>query len=322
MRIPITPYKIKKAFLYWKHFGTKEFMHHLMDRMEPEEVPYGPWFEAHRAQEETLKKQRNHPVEGGVLISVIVPAYHTPERYFTQMIESVIAQSYPNFELIIADAGAGEDTAEKKGGKKDRSVREITESYLEEDRRIRYIPLAENYGIAGNTNRAMREAKGEYIAFLDHDDLIEPDALYEIASVIAAQGADMIYTDEDKVTSDRAKYYQPHFKPAFNLDLLRSNNYITHFLVVKRSLAEAAGDFDESMSGAQDYDFIFRVDRGESPKDGHGRRGGAAQGLRLLPRALSRHRRADSFRHHPEQRPAGRALRMHRRAPRHGLPGA
>ena len=259
MRIPITPYKIKKAFLYWKHFGTKEFMHHLMDRMEPEEVPYGPWFEAHRAQEETLKKQRNHPVEGGVLISVIVPAYHTPERYFTQMIESVIAQSYPNFELIIADAGAGEDTAEKKGGKKDRSVREITESYLEEDRRIRYIPLAENYGIAGNTNRAMREAKGEYIAFLDHDDLIEPDALYEIASVIAEQGADMIYTDEDKVTSDRAKYYQPHFKPAFNLDLLRSNNYITHFLVVKRSLAEAAGDFDESMSGAQDYDFIFRV---------------------------------------------------------------
>ena len=106
MRLPITPYKVKKAFLYWKHFGTKEFMNHLLDRMEPEEVPYGPWFMQHRATEDVLKRQRIHPVTGGPMISVIVPAYRTPEKFLQQMIESVKEQSYENWELIIADAGA------------------------------------------------------------------------------------------------------------------------------------------------------------------------------------------------------------------------
>ncbi len=253
MQFPITPYKVKKAYLYWKHFGTKEFISRLMDRMEPEDVPYGPWRDEHRAREEDLREQRNHPISGAPWISVIVPAYRTNERYFQQMVESVREQSYENWELVIVDAGAGE---EKENGKK-KTVKEMTEAFRSEDSRICLVELEENLGIAGNTNRGVKAAHGEYVAFLDHDDLLEPDALYEAAKR-TKEGADLIYTDEDKVTSDRSRYYQPHFKPEFNLDLLRSNNYITHFLVVKKSLAESAGLFDPSMDGAQDYDFIFR----------------------------------------------------------------
>lgn len=253
MNLPITPYKIKKGILYWKHFGTKEFMNRVMDRLEPEEVPYGPWFEEHRAHEEDLKKQRRNPVKGAPLISVVVPAYHTPERYFTQLIDSLQGQSNGRFELIIVDAGAAEET-ETRG----RTVRELAEAYAETDPRIRYIALEKNFGIAENTNRGILAAEGEYIALLDHDDLLEGDALYEMASAIVRKGADLLYSDEDKVTSDLSKYYQPHLKPEFNLDLLRSNNYMTHFLVVKRTLIDEAGLMDPEMDGAQDYDFIFR----------------------------------------------------------------
>ena len=258
MRFPITPYKLKKAFLYWKHFGTKEFMNHLLDRMEPEEVPYGPWFARTRAGEDTLKKQKNHPPAGGPLISVVVPAYRTPEKFMVRLIESMTAQSYADWELVIADAGASKEDASGKGGKKKRTVREIAESFAAEDARIRYIALEDNYGISENTNRGVEASNGAYVGFLDHDDFLEPNALYEIAAAILETGADMLYTDEDKVRPDGTGFYQPHFKPCFNLDLLRSNNYITHFLVVKKTLAEEAGLFDDEMNGAQDYDFIFR----------------------------------------------------------------
>ncbi len=252
MNFPISPYKIKKAYLYWKHFGTKEFIHHLQDRLEPEEVPYGPWFEAHRAKEIDLKHQRAEVFENAPLISIIVPAYHTPEQFLRELINSVQAQSYENWELCIADAGASEPI------QNGRHVEEVVRSYMEHEPRIRYEALDQNYNIAENTNRAVQMASGEYIALLDHDDLIEPDALYWFAKTITEKHADLLYTDEDKVTADLSKYYQPHLKPEFNLDLLRSNNYITHFLCVKKSLAEDAGLFDPDMNGAQDYDFIFR----------------------------------------------------------------
>lgn len=255
MQFPVTPYKIKKAYRYWKHFGTKEFINHLMDRMEPEDVPYGPWFDTHRAGDETIKDQKNHPLPDAPRISVIVPAFHTHERYFVQMVESVLEQSFENWELVIVDAGASDDAPSKS--KRDRTVKEMTEEFRASDLRISYVELPENYGIAENTNRGIEASHGDYVAFLDHDDLLEPDALYEVAKRII-DGADMVYTDEDKVTADRSKYYQPHFKPEFNLDLLRSNNYITHFLTVKKSLAREAGLFNPEMDGAQDYDFIFR----------------------------------------------------------------
>ena len=128
----------------------------------------------------------------------------------------------------------------------------------EPDDRIRYENLPENLGIAENTNAAFAMARGDYIGLLDHDDLLAPDALYEIACRILEERADVIYTDEDKVTAEGGEHYQPHLKPDFNLDLLRSNNYICHFLVVKRDLVRKAGGFRREFDGAQDYDFVFR----------------------------------------------------------------
>ena len=248
----ITPYKIKKAFLYLKHFGLKEFMNHLFERLEPEEVPYGPWYESHRPTEEELDRQRKTVIKDGPKFSILVPTYMTKETFLRQMIESVKTQTYGNWELCIADAS----DREYPDGAMD--VGRIAMSYAEADQRIKYKKLTENVSISANTNRAFLMAEGDYIALLDHDDLLAPQALYRMAEAIKAQGADMLYSDEDKVTEDLKKHFQPHFKPEFNLDLLRTNNYITHLLVVKRTLAEEAGLLRDEMNGAQDYDFIFR----------------------------------------------------------------
>lgn len=240
-------YKLKKAYRYLKHFGWKEFWNHVRDRMEPEEVPYGPWRIEHLPTDAELEKQRETAPEGAPLISVLVPAYRTPERYLREMIESVAAQTYPKWELCIADASD------------DDSVRNTVLPFAEKEPRIRYLKLSGNRGISGNTNEAASVAEGEYLAFLDHDDFIEPDSLYLAAKAITEKKADFLYSDEDKVTADLGKYMQPHFKPEFNPDLLRSNNYITHFLILKKSLFEAAGGLDEKFDGAQDYDLIFRA---------------------------------------------------------------
>src|SRR5699024_5477660 len=119
--------------------------------------------------------------------------------------------------------------------------------------------LSENLGIAGNTNAALEMTEGEFIGLLDHDDLLAPNALYEVAAALAKDSSlDAVYTDEDKVTTDLGEHFQPHLKPDFNLDLLRSNNYICHFFVVRRSVFEKTGGFRSEFEGAQDYDFIFR----------------------------------------------------------------
>ena len=248
----ITPYKIKKAFLYFKHFGPREFMNHLFERLEPEEVPYGPWYESHKPDGAELDRQRRTDIEGGPLFSILVPTYMTREVFLRQMIESVKAQTYSRWELCIADA------SDKEYPEGVRSVEEIVRSYASSDSRIRYKKLARNVSISANTNEAFAMAEGDYIGLLDHDDLLAPQALFRMAEAVASQGADMLYSDEDKVTEDLRKHFQPHFKPEFNLDLLRTNNYITHFLVVKKTLAEKAGLLRDEMNGAQDYDFIFR----------------------------------------------------------------
>ena len=251
----ITPYKIKKAFLYFKHFGPKEFFNHLLDRLEPEDVPYESWFASHLPGEDVLNAQRRSGKDRGenaVLFSVIVPAYCTPERILGEMIDSVCAQTYGKWELCIADAS---DREPSDGG---RSVKDVVLSRAAEDSRIRYTKLAENKGISENTNEAMKMATGDYICLLDHDDLLSPQTLYLYAKEIEENGADFLYSDEDKVREDGVGHLQPHFKPDFSPDLLRSNNYITHFVAVKKSLADTVGGFRPEMNGAQDYDFILR----------------------------------------------------------------
>lgn len=243
----IRPYTIKKGLLYLKHYGFKDFMSRLAERMEPEEVPYGPWYEEHKASEAMLEKQRKVHWVDPVTISIAVPAYHTPEEFLRQLLDSLVAQTYPYWELCIANASPEDEVMQK-----------VLKEYRDKDKRIKVLDLEENAGISQNTNAALFMASGQYVGLLDHDDLLAPDCLYEVAVRIRDEKADMIYTDEDKVTSDLSEHYQPHLKPDFSPDLLRSNNYICHFLTVKKELVEAVGGFRKEFDGAQDHDFIFR----------------------------------------------------------------
>lgn len=249
----ITPYKIAKGVRYLKHYGPKAFWARVQDRMEPEEVPYGPWYEKHQATDAELQKQSRECEKwtNSMKISIIVPCYHTPEQYLTEMMDSVREQSYPNWELCLADATDGE------------AVEDVVKAYVQkyQEDRIVYQHLEENLGIAGNTNAGLSMASGDWIALLDHDDLLAKDALYELAAKAREDGRiEAIYTDEDKVEDkgNGLQYAQPHFKPDFSIDLLRSNNYITHLFCVKKEIVDRVGGFRKEFDGAQDYDFILR----------------------------------------------------------------
>ena len=244
----LSPYTIRKGFRYMKHYGPKEFWIRLHERFEPEEVPYGPWYRAYIPTEETLETQRKQKFDYSPLISIVVPAYQTPVEFLRQMIESLIVQTYSNWELCIVNASPDNEEMQK-----------VLAEYSAGDSRVRFCNLKENLGIAENTNRAFAMAKGEFVGLLDHDDLLAPNALYEIVKILQDHPqADALYTDEDKVTTELDEHFQPHLKPDFNLDLLRSNNYICHFFVVRKSIVEKAGGFRKEFDGAQDYDFIFR----------------------------------------------------------------
>ncbi len=244
----LSPYTIRKGFRYMKHYGPKEFWIRLHERFEPEEVLYGPWYQAYIPTEETLEIQRKQKFDYSPLISIAVPAYQTPVEFLRQMIESLIVQTYSNWELCIVNASPDNEEMQK-----------VLAEYSAGDSRVRFCNLKENLGIAENTNRAFAMTKGEFVGLLDHDDLLAPNALYEIVKILQDHPqADALYTDEDKVTTELDEHFQPHLKPDFNLDLLRSNNYICHFFVVRKSIVEKAGGFRKEFDGAQDYDFIFR----------------------------------------------------------------
>lgn len=249
----ITPYRIKKGIRYLKHYGPKAFLNRLRDKMEPEDVPYGPWFEKYRAGDEELARQRKQAQQMAYrpLISVVVPCYRTPEKYLTEMLDSVRAQSYDRWQLCLADATPTDEVAQ------------IVAGYCKEhaEFRICYHHLEENKGIADNTNAGMALAEGEWIGLLDHDDLLAPEALYEMAALMNREPqTEVIYSDEDQVeeTKQGYKHFKPHFKPDFSPDLLRSNNYITHFFCVKREVVQKTGGMRREFDGAQDYDFILR----------------------------------------------------------------
>lgn len=243
----IRPYNIKKGFLYLKHYGFREFMVRLRERMEPEEVPYEGWYEKHKRSPQELEKQKMRKWKENVTFSIAVPVFHTKERFLREMIGSLQAQTYPNWELCIVNASP-----------EDADLCGRLEAYQKEDKRIRVCTLEKNEGIGANTNAAIRMASGDYIGLLDHDDILAPDALYEMASAVEREHPDMLYTDEDKVTGDDLKHSQPHFKPDFNPDLLRANNYICHFLVIKKELLLEEGGFRAGYDGAQDHDLILR----------------------------------------------------------------
>jgi hypothetical protein len=184
----------------------------------------------------------------GPLISVVVPAFNTPDRYLTPMVDSVIRQSYPRWELCLVDASSDPDRARAM-------VRESSR-----DDRIRLIQLNENRGIAGNTNAGIDAARGDYLAFLDHDDTLAPFALNEVTAALQkAPDIDLFYSDEDKLSDRGDRRSLPFFKPGWSPDLFLSVNYLAHFVVARTTLVRAVGGLRTGYEGAQDYDFVLRA---------------------------------------------------------------
>lgn len=230
--------------------GWKNTYYKVMERREKDRMQQG--YETERQKElpgkEVLEAQRKEKFSEEILFSIVVPTYRTPEIFLRQMIESVLGQTFSGVELCIAD------------GSEDDSVENIVMSYGQKDSRMKYRRLTENKGISENTNEALKMAEGDYIGLLDHDDVLEIHALYEIRKCLEKKpDAEVIYTDEDKVSADLTHYFDPHRKPDFNKDLLRSNNYICHFLVFKRDLLKKTGNFRSAYDGAQDFDLVLRL---------------------------------------------------------------
>ena len=239
---------IKKAIEYIKKYGFKALLIKLF-RNDTLNTQYKEWVEKNKVTEEELEEQRKVKFKYEPKISVIVPTYNTPEHFLRDMVECVANQTYYNWELCVADAS----TTDK--------VKVILEEYKAKygDRLvIKY--LEDNKGIAENTNEALALATGDFIGLFDHDDLLPLNSLYEIVKAINENpDADFIYTDEDKISEDGKRRFDPHFKTDWNPDLLRSHNYITHFSIFRKDVMDKIHGFRSGYNGSQDHDIILRA---------------------------------------------------------------
>ena len=209
---------------------------------------YQEWLGFHRVMAEQLAMQRAISSTLDTRFSIIVPLFNTPTSFFSDMLNSVLEQSYPHWELILVNASPA-----------NHALNEAIEVACAGDNRIRHIKLEENYGITRNTARGISAANGSFICFFDHDDILEPDALFEYAQVIADnEKIDVLYCDEDKLMPD-GTFATPFFKPDFNIDLLRSNNYICHLLCMRATLLNMLHFEDAKYDGAQDHNLILQA---------------------------------------------------------------
>jgi GT2 family glycosyltransferase len=214
-------------------------------------IRYKHWIKSNEPNQRMLAEQdtQSRRFLYRPVISIVIPVYNTPPEILNAAIQSIFEQTYDNWQLCIAN-----------GSPKSEKICNILNAYQKKDRRITVLHLKENLGIAGNTNAAIELASGEFVGFLDHDDCLAAFALFEI--VLALQqhiDADLLYSDEDLISSNGKKRFKPHFKPAYSLDLLRSINYITHFVVVRKNLGDQIRWLRSGYEGAQDYDLMLRI---------------------------------------------------------------
>lgn len=241
---------LQSAVDFWKENGFRALLVKSKHKFQgiDSDYDYPEWYALTKTTEEELAFQKKKVFDYMPKLSVVVPAFKTPERYLADMLDSLLAQTYSNWEVCVAD-----------GSPRGEGVERVLKRYALKDERIRYVILGENKGISGNTNAALEMASGDFIVLADHDDTLAPDALYECVKAINSDPEiDVVYTDEDKLDMDGGELFEPHFKPDFNPDLLTSVNYICHLFVVNHDLVMETGGFREEYDGAQDYDFIFR----------------------------------------------------------------
>lgn len=222
----------------------------LQDALKAKPINYHRWYLKTKPKKEELQKQRAYDFgENAPKFSIVIPLYKTPRQYLQELIQSIRNQTYQNFEVCFAD-----------GSPIDAKLDASVSFYSKKDPRFKYHFIGENKGISGNTNEALKMATGDFIVLCDHDDLLTPNALFEFAQAIVVNPTcDTLYSDEDKVTGDGSKYFDPNFKPDFNIDMLTSVNYICHLFGVRSSLVKKYGGFQSKYDGAQDYDFILRM---------------------------------------------------------------
>ena len=224
-----------------KLFGKKE------DILSLNEKRYSVYLENNKLTEEEINKQKSFEFSYSPTLSVVIPLYNTNVKYLEELISSIINQTYTNFEICFADGSSEEN----------RELKNIIDKY--KDYSIKYKFIGKNLGISGNTNVALEMATGDYIIFMDHDDLLPQNAFYEVVSVLNKDNTiDFIYTDEDKI-DDNGNRFDPHFKPDFSKELLECTNYITHLVVAKKELCDLVGILNSEFDGAQDFDYVLRL---------------------------------------------------------------
>ena len=238
---------LSKTIRYARRNGWKDAYYAARERLETK-VGASYVYEAptlERLEEQRLQwKKKQQEGEALPVISFLVPLYQPDPHFLREMLESVLAQTYGNWELILADGSSSEAA--------------VNIASYPGDERIRYKALGANGGISRNTNAAAALAQGEYIALLDYDDLLTPDAVFEITHKILRTHAEIIYSDEDKCDASATSFFEPNRKPDFNPDYFLSNNYVCHLLTMKRELFLALllrPEYD----GAQDYDLLLRA---------------------------------------------------------------
>ncbi len=241
---------------FWSilHLGIKKTFQSMENKIRNVScfrIPQGKKLLASILPDEAEKmRQRRESCQWEECISVLVPLYHTPERYLRAMIESVQAQTYPNWQLCLADGSDAEHAY----------VEAICKEYQQKDSRICYERLKENTGIAGNTNACIAMAEGEYVAFFDHDDMLHPSALYECMKAIREHQAEFVYTDELTFKGDNLNHVvTKHYKPDFSPENLRGVNYICHLSVFRKALLEKTGLLEAAYNGSQDHDIILKL---------------------------------------------------------------
>ena len=242
---------VEKGIRYWKSQGAAALAEKVVTKVK--NVRQGPpsyqkWIRHHLPDRNELEKQKKTSFGYRPKISFVVPLYKTPEKYLRRLTESFQEQTYSNWELCFSD-GSGAQSP----------LTELLKELTAKDNRIKYVSHEESLQISENTNSAIEIATGDYIAFADHDDELTPNALFECVKAINEKPQTLvIYTDEDKMSMDGHKFFQPHFKPDYNPDLLCTVNYICHLFVVSRKVIEKVGGLRSEFDGAQDYDFVLR----------------------------------------------------------------
>ena len=251
---------VEKGIRYWKSQGATALAEKVVTKIK--NVRQGPpvyqkWIRHHLPDRSELEKQRKTTFAYNPKISFVVPLYKTPEKYLRRLVESLQEQTYSNWELCFSD-GSGAQSP----------LTGLLKELTAKEKRIKYVSHEEALQISENTNSAIELATGDFIAFADHDDELTPNALFECVKALNDKPETLvIYTDEDKMSMDGHKFFQPHFKPDYNPDLLCTVNYICHLFVVSRKVIEKTGGLRSEFDGAQDYDFVFRCVETVKPEE-------------------------------------------------------